>query len=278
MPAVATKNHRDIESEDGSNGQAETSWSVMGAATEEEARTAIRDEITTLGEETVAGLGLLRVRVRRLGNYGGGHWSGRAVYGYAGPEEFQPAGTDEVRYDLGGGSQRITHSLETISATPASGEPTIDFKNAINVVNTGDGMEVQGVEISSPELRMSRRIVAAASSVDAAYMLQALNLYDHTNNALFKGWAIGTVRFQGLRTRPRGDGNVEIEQEFLVSPSGASIAVGNGITVPSKPGHAHLWTHSKPTAPDADTPLAPEVVQANVERIFDPGDFSLLTP
>lgn len=267
MPVTVSQRELNVEIETGDRSVVTVGFAAFGDTDEQ----AVVDAVEAAVPATKLGLPLQSLR-GRLVSYReqGGAWSFTAVYGRDDPNEFIPTGETVLTFSGGGETQRITQNLSTVSSTPASAP---DYDGAINV----RGQSVEGIDIvGGGGLRFTITKSFADQDVDAAYQLALAQLRGKTNNAVFQGWAVGTVLFEDFTGSKRGNGRWEITFQFAVSPDETNISVGEGITVASKPGWDYLEVRYEPAEDATAKRLVPNPTAAIVHRVYERGDFSAL--
>lgn len=218
----------------------------------------------------------------RIDHLGGGKYEVRAQY---------TSRTDpEWTWETTGGTARITQSKQTVWHWPprelidpeteevepqANGAP--DFKGAIGV----DEDTVQGCEITVPVFRFTATVRVPPEVVTPEYMRNVYLLTGRTNDAAFLWFPSGEVLFLGLTGTQRGAEKAALTFHFTASPNVAEFTAGDLGPVP-KDGHDYVWFRYRQTVHkdtvEEDKPLAlvKRPVAMYVERVYDPGDFSLL--
>lgn len=195
---------------------------------------------------------------------GGGVWKGRVRY-------VRIDGDSEYTFDTGGGTTKITQSLETISSHAPGGLTAPDFEGAIGVSED----KVDGVEITTPQFEFTETHTFSDASVSGAYKLAIFNLTGKTNNASFKGLARGECKFMGASGSKRGDEKWTITFRFAGEKNVTGQVVGD-ITGIDKKGWEYLWVRYADFEDTAAFALAKRPVAAYVERVYEEGDFSTL--
>lgn len=181
--------------------------------------------------------------------------------------------TDEysVQISTGGGSVRVTSSFGTLRYAPA-GQVAPDFKSAIDVQ---DG-KPQGIDrvIPSTMITLTYRMTRPANPL--AFSLLSDSLVGTYNVAPFLGRAAGELLYLG------GDGNfgnkIDPEMQFSWAASKNAILAIGDIAGIAKAGHDYLWLMYEDVkeGTGADTFVVTKPRAAYVERIYTPGDHSLL--
>lgn len=174
-------------------------------------------------------------------------------------------------FEIAGGQQKITQSLETIQSYAPEGEMAPDFQGAIGV----DGDKVNGVDISVPTFAFEITIHVQPGLVTQAYILSLANLAWTVNTATFYGFDPGEVLFVGVRGSQRGLEDVELTYKFQRQPTKYDIQVGD-ITVTQKDGWEYLWILYANSVDATANVLVKVPSAAYVERVYEYGDFSIL--
>jgi hypothetical protein len=254
----------------GSNPFAEYDYIVVDAATESAADTAVR----AAAPSTVNSLPLQAVELEPT--EGEDLWYATVRYGLTTGGGAAQTGQELFSFRTGGGTQRITQSLETIQRYPETGgtpdADVPDYKGAIGV----SGDTVEGVEIPVPVFEFSITKYFTDAQVTPTLRQAWFLLAARMNNATFQGFAAGELLFLGVNGARRGSGaqaDWEITFDFAASQNQTGLAVGD-ITGISKLGWDYLWVDYRPVVDAGRTVLVPKY--AFVERVFGFGDFSLL--
>lgn len=205
-------------------------------------------------------------------------WLGTVTYGR--PETSWPSGSvpqtgdSAFSFEIGEESRHVTWSEETVGSYKAAilgAQNAPDFHGALVV----KGIEIEGIDVGVPVYKFAETHYLADSIVTESYRGNLGRLYNHTNNAPFKGCAIGECKFCGASGSKRGGADWEIGFRFAAMQNRTDIEI-DGIVGPiAKKGWEFLWVYYK-TVLDEGPPkmLVPSPVAAYVERILLPGDFS----
>jgi hypothetical protein len=201
-------------------------------------------------------------------------WKGTVNYVHPDLKKPEPAATGDSQesFDTSGGSFHITQSLETKSSTPRSPYVAPDFKGAIQVDSDG---KVQGTDVIIPALKEQVTVYQPAAVVTSGYKKTVARLTGKFNSSSFKGYAAGELLFMGAQGSRRGNGDWEVRYDFEAKENVTSLDLGD-ITIPSAYGHDFVWLYYRDEEESASKFLIPRPVAAYVERVYEPGDFSLL--
>lgn len=216
----------------------------------------------------------------RIDHKGGGVWDVSVRYGR---EESQAAdalpGGDPVTpeaplgpsytFEMSGGTQHVTQSLQTVAKHARPGKNPPDFKGAIGV----NGDSVEGTDVTVPVFRFSETYSIPAGLVTHGYKVVLFHLTGRVNNAPFKGFAAGEVLFLGASGSRRGIEKWEISYQFAASPNAVGLQVGD-IAGIAKKGWEYLWVRYGDVEDEKVLVKQPESV--HVERVYEPGNFALL--
>lgn len=201
-------------------------------------------------------------------------WLGVAQYN---DRTSDAAGGTLVAFDTTGGTEHITHSLETIdSVNHTLGADAPDFKRAMNVNDNG----VEGADIVAPKLQFSKTIQIATSAMNDAWVKALADQTATINDATWYGFGAKTVLLLGARGRQQGAGSVTADVEYLFAYSpkveGLQFAdeAGNFPDTIDKDGWDLLWVFFGRAESNGRTVRVPKAVY--VERVYETSDFSLL--
>jgi hypothetical protein len=257
MAGVISENYLSRKFTLGNQAGRELVFDIVGTNDEAEVRTLI------LGTAPGGYLGLA-IEAVDAEPLGGNVWKGYARY-------VRIIDDDEYTFDTGGGTQRITQSLETINSYAPSGLTAPDFGGAIGVSDD----RVEGVDVTIPAYQFTETHRIAAATVDTSYRVALAGLTGRYNNDTFRGFAAGEVVFKGAAgTKRAGDDFWSITFRFEVSANVSGLSIG-GMTI-DKLGQHYLWVRYADYADTAASALVKRPVAAYVERVSEPGDFSTL--
>ncbi len=266
MPATVDEKFESRLITTGANPAAELRYAVRGTDDDVEARAALEAASPALYDPWGSGLLFLPRESITIEPVGEMLWEGIVRYSAV------PQTNESVfAFDTGGGTQHITHSLQTVGAYAPQGQTPPDFKGAIGV--TPDGVE--GVDITVPVYNFSETHYLPDATVTQAYRLTVFSLTGRVNNASFRGFAAGEVLFLGASGTKRGGGDWEITFRFAASRNRTNLSIGD-ITGISKKGWEYLWVRYA-DAEDANAKaLIKKPVAVYVEKVYEEGDFGLL--
>ena len=184
-------------------------------------------------------------------------------------QEFATESDFARSFEIGGGTAKITHSKATVNTYVPSGQTAADFKQGINVTDTG----VEGCDIySGPSVFTETRNFLASGYNSLCATLETLAF--KVNSAAFLGRPAGTVLYTGASGSIKGSSEFgAVTHKFLYSRNVSDITIG-AITGITKRGHDFLWTRSKE---DVDTSAKRVIMvpnQVNVERVYDYADLN----
>lgn len=187
-----------------------------------------------------------------------------------GPRKPREPGDSSFSFDVSGGTQRRTQSIETVNRYALPGRDPRNFQGAIGVSQDGT---VEGVEIIVPEFTYS--VEHTFETLSPGYVGTLFELTGRVNDAPFKHFAAGEALFLGASGRRTSEESWRVTFTFLGSPNKTGLSVGaiNGIT---KRGHDHLWVVYE-DAIDNDVDLVVQrPIEVHVERVYEDADFSQL--
>lgn len=241
-------------------------YTVKGTGDEQEALDALASAAPPIYE------GLLRTtwRVEPLAD-GSDWWDGEVSYQRMSNAAFE-VGESAYAFDIGPGTQRITQALEHIADYAHPGKTAPSFYGTIGVTDD----EVEGCEIDRPVYTFSETHYKAAEFVDDDYKAALFAVAcKPVNDAGFRGFAAGEVRFLGASGSQRGDDTWEITYRFAASPNVEDLNIG-GITGVAKKGWEYLWVRFAPKVDVGAKVLIKWPVSVHVERVYGESDFSTL--
>ncbi len=190
-------------------------------------------------------------------------------------------GDRKITFEIGGGTINAKTSLETLASykdPAATAFVPPNFKNAINVDENGP----QGTDIYVPSFSFEIAHWIAKTDLTPSYIVQLRNLCARYNNAAWQptdgkitlpNFAAGEVLFLGCSGSERNEDDYELRYRFITEPNVSGRTLGN-ITGISKKGWDYLWARYMPKKDGVDQVKVPYYVY--VERMYDPGDFSIL--
>lgn len=266
---------RGIEKSKGEQPGIRRKFLIRAAADEEEA-------ITTLYGALTAVYGGLFLAGGNVAEIGGGVWHGFANYSAAGERQsnkpLTPDDAEQWEFVTEGSTQRITQSLETVGyynqlgSQPVSANP---FKGAIGVGQDG---HIEGVDIEMPGARLRSRKVITAAQATQTFLNHLMKSRGSVNNAPFRGWAAGEVKFLVGSTQTRANGDVELTKEFDVSPNLTDIVVPGISGTVTKEGWDYLWIRYEDWEDTVNKKIVRIPISVQVERVYRRIDFATLSP
>jgi len=231
---------------------------------------AARGALLSEAPASYGGIPLLDAEVDEIAGAEG--FSGRVNYGYSGGGSSPPdPGDSSFTFDTGGGSQHITHSLETVNKYAPPDETAPDHQGAIGVTENG----VEGVDITIPTYRWSEKHTRAAADVTQAYKLALAALTGQVNAAGFRGFAAGEVVFLGASGSRQGDDEDDpwdIVFNFARNPNKTGLTVGP-ITGIAKKGWEYLWVLYREEEDTDAKRIVQRPIAAYVEQVYEGGSF-----
>ncbi len=178
------------------------------------------------------------------------------------------------KFDTTGATKHITHALSHIASYVPAGKTASDHKGAIGFKKNG---EVEGVDITDRAFKWSETHHLPISSYSFTYATILGAVTGQMNNAVFRGKAAYTVKFQGASGGISGKDPafLEITYNFEESPSEANITVGD-ITVTSKLGWDIASVCYEAQDDDTAKQISTNPYQVDVDRVLYAFDFSIL--
>lgn len=261
------ESRRSTKANQGSQSFAELGYIVRGTDDDIEARNSAQ----AFSPDTYDGLPRQAIQIEPLGPQ---MWDVAVRYGQTSSAAPIPPGESSFTFETGGGSQRITQSLQTVSSYAAPGAVAPDFGGAIGVA--ADGPE--GVDITVPIYQFSETHYFENSQVTSAYKGVIFGCTGKTNDAPFKGFAAGEVLFLGATGAKRGagpDDDWEITFRFAASPNKTNMTIGSIVGVDKK-GWEYLWVRYADAEDSGSGAIVKRPIAAYVERVYDAADFGAL--
>jgi len=170
-------------------------------------------------------------------------------------------------FDTGGGTQHIMASIGTVGAY-GTGSNVADNGNLIGVTNDN----VEGVDVTVPMYSFSETHYLADSVVNDTYKGKLYALTGKTNNATFRGCAVGECLFLGASGSKRSGEKWEITFKFAASPNKTGLTIG-AITGIAKKGWEYLWIRYAPTPLGTLKIMGKKPIAVYVEKVYDVGNF-----
>lgn len=256
----------------GQNPRAEYLYDVLEVVTvDDDYEALVKAAIETASPAEDFDLGLPRqdIEIERLGEH---HWEARVIYQSSRGGGFLTPGESSFNFEIGGGTQHITQSKETIARHAPVDETPPDFKGAIGV--TADSVE--GVDIVAPVFNFSETHLFPATQVTESYKGTIFRLVGKTNVSQFRAYLRGEVLFLGAAGARRGtnfDDPWEISFRFAASPNVTGLVVGD-ITGIDKRGHEYVWVRYADAEDETSGTIVKKPTSVHVERVYDEGNFS----
>lgn len=273
MPDVTITQLHPETGEDSESSSSELMFLAEGSSDWADVIAAIPGSIPDIYE------GLVRQGIRRE-DLGGGYWYLYANYSAAGqaspPPPLQYGDPERVSWDTTGGTTvRRTHApLIYTYAGPAAAVGSPNNGDAINV--TDDGVEGIEVEVGSGIFTIETVITSAQATTSYGRRLLSWSKR-YTNNAEWRGFAAGEVRFLGGRMTERADGYWDLVRTFEVAENvtGQSFA---GVTGIDKKGHEYVWAQIVRVEDTTNKAVVPATIAVYVHEVYPGRDFGLLEP
>lgn len=179
-------------------------------------------------------------------------------------------GNNQYTFDIGGGTQKITQSYNTVAYAPP-GLIAPNFQGAIGVTDD----KVEGVDVVIPTYNFSETLPWEDGDITDAYKTILFNLVGTKNAAPFRNFAAGECQLMGVSGSRSGDENWYITYRFSSSPNASGLTVGT-ITGISKLGWDYLWVRYADYIDGSAQQLVKRPVACYVETVVPDGDFTQL--
>lgn len=173
-----------------------------------------------------------------------------------------------IQFNIGGNSELMTHSLQTMDRVDAPGETAPDFKQQINVI---DG-KPEGVEVNPASLAESSFTIDLEVPLELVTN-EALSAIETTarcvNSITFRGRPRGEVLFWGLRGTARpGEVYADLSFEFFVRKNITYEFIGVFAPI-DKLGWEYVWIYQEQREDQANELVIEKPVGLYVERLFE---------
>lgn len=222
----------------GQNAEAELIYWIEATGVDEEDYDAVATAVQDDSPETFDDLARANVQCE---HEGGGTWFSSVTYQVSSSTLLQIGGDSVYNFDTTGGTQHITHSIQTIDKKGPTGRQAPDNKQAIGATATA----VEGCDIVVPIYHFSETHIVDDDDVTAGYKLLLSEMTGTVNNAVWKGYQIGEVLFLGAVGTQRGNADWEITYRFAASLNKTGIVVGDVEPIDKK-GWEYFWVLYEP--------------------------------
>jgi len=206
-------------------------------------------------------------------------WRVRVSFGPAGGADDATADDDPNNYtfDTGSGTLHRDVALEHVATYPATAP---SFDGAIGVDGEGN---VTGCDVVMPQPGFTETVTLSKGQFNSAYKRRLIYLTGKVNDAEFRGFERGEVRFDGASAQKNGE-DWSVTYRFSVSENKSGFTVGGdgteanpGITIEEKLGWDYLWfRYEEADVKDSSgnvVAIARKPVVAYVERVYEFADF-----
>lgn len=262
--------------ETGDNPSATLLYRVKAADFPIDTELAARDLVNTTAPASYDGLSKLAIRTTRNRTAGArAHFDFEVLYGLN-VDDQQPSDLPETgevgSWSTRGKREKLLYGLEIIAALSTEGTGLEDGA-AINIDDKG---RPQGIEIIGRAFAFHVRQRRTNAQMSNAYRDAVMAMTPATNDAVFRGHAIGEVLFVGAEARQLGPGgDWDVDYEFWVKKNLTGQSVGD-FTGISKKGWEVLdvkWREALDTTNDV---VVPEVYAYSVLRAYPEASFTAL--
>jgi hypothetical protein len=187
------------------------------------------------------------------------------------PDDDAELGGREISLDIGANTDTRTECLQRVLVTP---EAPTDVA-AATAINVGADGEVKGCTVLTGYQTYSEAAWLRPDQLTTAYRKALTNLVGCVNNAAFRGYAAGEVRFEGCSGQwIRGQkGKIKITYRFSISPNSESVSVASWNI--EKLGWDFAWVKYR-VGTGADGNARPVPHYAVVDRVSRYEDFGRL--
>jgi hypothetical protein len=170
-------------------------------------------------------------------------------------------------FEIGGATQHLTHSLETVASYAPDGKTAPDHKGAIGVRRTGNGgLSVDGVDIDVDTFTWEETHYFPLAAITPAYIQTLKTVRGGVNDDPWRIWQKGEVRLDAVTGRKRGEEDVALTFRFSESDSVTGLTIGD-ITGIAKEGWQYLWVFYQESDDTSAGALAMPPQAVYVERV-----------
>lgn len=218
---------------------------------------AMATYITANSLQTLGGMPLQSVgRLERISEE---IWTCPITYSW----QTRAVGESSYNFEIGGGSQKIQQSIQTVDSYAPPGETPPNHFGAINVTRQG----IEGVDITLGTYQFSETHYFDIDDVDAAFKLKIFAHAYTVNDSTFQGFAAGEVLFLGASGSQRGEQPWEITFKFAAIPNATGLSYGS-ITGIDKKGWDYLWVRYEDDVDDTAFQLVKKPLAVYVEQVY----------
>lgn len=185
------------------------------------------------------------------------------------------AGEASYRFNYQAPSAQIRQSLSTINSYEDStllpfGPP--DFGGAINVVNDGGKLRVEGFNVQPPPEVFTIPYTDVPAVITPTYQATVRGLCGKVNSVSYYGYAAGEIMLVRAQGEKKG-GLWNLEFGFSYLPNETGLAMGD-ISSIAKDGHDLLWVFYAPASDATAKEVIKKPAAVYIERIFKRADLN----
>jgi len=266
MPVEVVEKFESRQVTTGQSPAVELRYVIRGTNDDAEARTALVEASPITYDPWGGGLLFLprdTVTVQPVGDL---LWEGIVRYG-----PVPQTGDVTATFDITGETYRRLHTIQTVGSYAPAGQTAPATHGLIG--QTPDGVE--GVELQAAVYNFTETHYFADAVVTEEYRKTLADLFDHVNQAPFRGFPAGEVVFAGATGQQRASGDWQITFHFSRHPNvtGQTIDEISGI---DKKGWEYLWLRHKTVKDDVTGWPAEKPIAVYVEKVRETGDFSTM--
>lgn len=205
-----------------------------------------------------------------------GEWVGAGLWHYVaiwGTNSSSPGQKENVQFDTGGASVKITQSVQTSNAYSAKGANGSDIPPNNGAIGVSDDGTVEGVEVPAPVQRWNETHFLPKALLTPTWWGNVTLLSQRTNIASFRGYDVDQVKFDHVSGSVSGEDPTPVTFFFEAAPHVYGITCGQ-ITGITKKAWEYLWVKYQKQTVNFHLVSVPQYVYC--EQIFYQGDFSAL--
>lgn len=183
-------------------------------------------------------------------------------------------GEIEWDFDDTGGTQHITSGIAPTVLYPVPNWNPMEFQRAINVSKTKTGWQVKGIEVAVAKGQVTATTSFAPGTVTPLWRQQIKKFINKTNNAKWKEWEAGELKFLGMRIKKKYREKETVVFNFLeaaniTAQDNVTVggdAQGNGACPPIvMTGHQVMWVYF--VQEEDNNQVLMKAKQANVDTV-----------
>lgn len=247
------------------NASVSRKYTVLGATTEDEAISAVRDYIVLTLGPNLYGLVLDTISADEEV---WGCWRSTANWKTFARKSPPKQGESQFNFEIGLEPVRVRVPVSAIDVFKIEDAP--DWQPEL-INDLGDGEDAEGVDVYEPTYEESETVWGPTEALTPTYRNKLKRLVGKTNSQPFKGWDIGEVLLMGVSGTRRGAEDSELTFRWSVRENQDDLTVGQ-ITGISKQGWQYLWPRYDKVR-QSNGPAVNAITHVAVATVFRQADF-----